>query len=428
MRNQSSDALIAAAQLDPISREAVAVPTFSDLPGIWITQMVVVGINSVGCWSQLLPQHSPAAGRPCARCQRSKVEMIADLARQRTQLELLGLEKRERLISERLHDGAPISVRPGSTPKTWRSAGTLKLWQTGARRVLGPAARCAVRELHADMLDIRQYPPPTDRLFPSRGGAWSTTVTWPDSLRTKAIACAAARAREALTNVIDLHRPTPIELEHHEELASLRVSEDEQGWASHIAQKLEGHIGMAPRYSHPGTVGACARHTPELKSPLSIPGLRPAGVGELLGWLDRRKRVEQLNQTVSVKIAALATVHARPPAGDFEGDSRPPTLVSKTIRDLFLGRVRRAASTPDKQIRTRQQPRCATNQCAFEYRTCAAWHDSHSWPTMDHSPAYVPGTALTSETSSEPRTELHWTGAGGVSTSFESRVPPEPGY
>ena len=41
--------------------------------------------------------------------QRSKVEMIADLARQRTQLleELLGLEKRERqAISERLHDGA----------------------------------------------------------------------------------------------------------------------------------------------------------------------------------------------------------------------------------------------------------------------------------------------------------------------------------
>ena len=101
--------LIAAAQVDPIISGAVAFrPYPRSLPRAGSPDRSIRsrGIDSV----QLDRIGSTAAGSVAlSLIQRSKVEMIADLARQRTQLleELLGLEKRERqAISERLHDGA----------------------------------------------------------------------------------------------------------------------------------------------------------------------------------------------------------------------------------------------------------------------------------------------------------------------------------
>src|SRR4051812_44678768 len=102
--------LIAAAQLDPIISGAVAVPTLSVfIATCWITRS-----SNQEPWASILLSSTvlaTLAGGSVALSliQRSKVEMIADLALQRSQLleELLGLEKRERqAISERLHDGA----------------------------------------------------------------------------------------------------------------------------------------------------------------------------------------------------------------------------------------------------------------------------------------------------------------------------------
>ena len=84
-------------------------------------------------------------------------------------------------------------------------------------------------------------------------------------------------ARETLTNVIKHARAHHIwiELEYHEGLASLRVSDDGVGISeAAMAQKAqEGHIGwhrFAQRHWRPGDSSTCARHLPEPKSLCSI--------------------------------------------------------------------------------------------------------------------------------------------------------------
>jgi two-component system, NarL family, sensor kinase len=191
--------------------------------------------------------------------QRSRVEMIEDLARQRSELleELLGVEKRERqLISERLHDGALQyvlvarqdieEVRDGSTDAADRVESALVECSTLLRDV--------VRELHPDVLARMGLKSAISALTASLGSRNGLAVdfdaaSWPDGLRTEADNVLYNAAREALTNVIKhaQAQSISIELQHHEGLASLRVADDGVGIsAATIARKAdEGHIGIA---------------------------------------------------------------------------------------------------------------------------------------------------------------------------------------
>ena len=150
--------LIAAAQLDPIISGAVAVPTLSAfIATCWITRS-----SNQEPWASILLSSTVLAALAggsvaLSLIQRSKVEMIADLARQRTQLleELLGLEKRERqAISERLHDGALQYVLVARQDMEDVRDGL----KVAADRVESALVECSgllrdvVRELHPDVL------------------------------------------------------------------------------------------------------------------------------------------------------------------------------------------------------------------------------------------------------------------------------------
>ena len=110
--------------------------------------------------------------------------------------------------------------------------------------------------------------------------------------------------REALTNVIKHARAHHIwiELEHHEELASLRISDDGVGISeATIARKAEeGHIGMASIRAKVLASGGqfdVRSTSPGTEVTVSIP-LRPAHRQAVGGLIVSGKRVEQLNQTV----------------------------------------------------------------------------------------------------------------------------------
>jgi two-component system, NarL family, sensor kinase len=252
--------LIAAAQLDPIISVAVAIPTLSVFTlTCWITKS-----SNGESWASIGLSSFALAGLAggsvaLSLIQRSRVEMIEDLARQRSELleELLGVEKRERqLISERLHDGALQyvlvarqdieEVRDGSTDAADRVESALVECSTLLRDV--------VRELHPDVLARMGLKSAISALTASLGSRNGLAVdfdaaSWPDGLRTEADNVLYNAAREALTNVIKhaQAQSISIELQHHEGLASLRVADDGVGIsAATIARKAdEGHIGMA---------------------------------------------------------------------------------------------------------------------------------------------------------------------------------------
>ncbi len=128
--------------------------------------------------------------------QRSRVDMIADLARQRSQLleELLEVERHERQsISGRLHDGALQyvlvarqdieDVREGSADAADRVASALAECSGLLRDV--------VRELHPDVLVRLGLKSAVAALTESLGSRAGLTVgfdadSWPDGLRTEA--------------------------------------------------------------------------------------------------------------------------------------------------------------------------------------------------------------------------------------------------
>ena len=252
--------LIAAAQLDPIISVAVAIPTLSVFTlTCWITKS-----SNGESWASIGLSSFALAGLAggsvaLSLIQRSRVEMIEDLARQRSELleELLGVEKRERqLISERLHDGALQyvlvarqdieEVRDGSADAADRVKSALVECSTLLRDV--------VRELHPDVLARMGLKSAISVLIESLGSRNGLVVdfdaaSWPDGLRTEADNVLYNAAREALTNVIKHAQAQSIwiELQHHEGSASLRVADDGVGIsAATIARKAdEGHIGMA---------------------------------------------------------------------------------------------------------------------------------------------------------------------------------------
>ena len=221
--------LIAAAQLDPIISVAVAIPTLSVFTlTCWITKS-----SNGESWASIGLSSFALAGLAggsvaLSLIQRSRVEMISDLARQRSELleELLGVEKRERqLISERLHDGALQyvlvarqdieEVRDGSTDAADRVESALVECSTLLRDV--------VRELHPDVLARMGLKSAISALTESLGSRNGLAVdfdavSWPDGLRTEADNVLYNAAREALTNVVKHAQAQSIwiELQHHE--------------------------------------------------------------------------------------------------------------------------------------------------------------------------------------------------------------------
>ncbi|MEE6138779.1 ATP-binding protein [Mycobacterium sp. 050128] len=251
--------LIAAAQLDPKISAAVAIPTLSVFVlTCWITRSA----NQEPWASILLSSFVLAAlaggSVVLSFIQRSRVDMIADLARQRRQLleELLEVERHERqAISERLHDGALQyilvarqdieDVREGSADAADRVASALAECSGLLRDV--------VRELHPDVLVRMGLKSALAALAASLGSRAGLSVdfdaaSWPDGLRTEADDVLYNAAREASNNVIKHARAQNIriELQHCDGLASLRVADDGVGISeAAIARKAdEGHIGM----------------------------------------------------------------------------------------------------------------------------------------------------------------------------------------
>lgn len=252
--------VIAAAQLDPFLSAVTAIPT--------VTAYVVVSwISQAGNeepWSSILLNTIVLSGLAAgsvalSRIQRSKVETIEELARQRTQLldDVLGLEKRERqALSERLHDG-PLQyvlvargdledVRAGSGP-------ALDLVET-ALKECSALLRDAVRELHPEILSRAGLKAAIEALADSIAARDDLAVdldssTWPEDFRTDADHLLYSAAREFTTNVIKhAHAQTlRIELSREAGEARLRIVDDGVGISdARLAKSIaEGHIGMA---------------------------------------------------------------------------------------------------------------------------------------------------------------------------------------
>jgi two-component system, NarL family, sensor kinase len=290
--------LIAAAELNPEVSGAMAIPTVFALVAVsWITKSA-----NQEPWTLILLSATVLAALAggsvaLSRIQRSRVNMIGDLARQRTQLleELLGLEKRERqALSERLHDGALQyvlaarqdleEVRSGSLVAVGRVESSLAETSHLLRNV--------VRELHPEVLAraglksaITQL---TDNMITRTELAVDLDArTWPDSLRTDADHVLYSAAREVLTNAIkhaQAHNVC-IELGRKPGLAFVRIADDGVGISSaSLSRSVEsGHIGLA---SIRAKVIASGGHFdvranfPGTEVTISIPLRQPAGGAE----------------------------------------------------------------------------------------------------------------------------------------------------
>src|ERR1700758_145223 len=291
--------LIAAAQLNSDISAAMAIPTVSALVVVsWITKSA-----NQEPWTSILLSATVlaalAAGSVAlSRIQRTRVDVIRDLARQRTQLleELLGLEKRERqALSERLHDGALQyvlaarqdleEVRSGSIVAVGRVESSL----TETSHLL----RDVLRELHPEVLARAGLKSAIIQLTNSMITRTELAVdidseTWPDSLRTSADHVLYSAAREFLTNTIKhahAHNVC-IELGRKPGLAFVRVADDGVGISpASVSRSAEsGHIGLA---SIRAKVLASSGHFdvranfPGTEVTISIPLRQPAGGAEL---------------------------------------------------------------------------------------------------------------------------------------------------
>ncbi len=251
--------LIAAAQLDPIISGVVAIPTVSVfIITCWITREA-----NHEPWASILLSATVLAGLAggsvgVSFIQRSRFEMIADLAEQRTQLlrELLGVEKHERqTISERLHDGALqcVLVARQDVEELREGSSTAVDRLDGALIECSQLLRDVVRELHPDVLSRLGLKSAIAALAESISSRTGLTVeidsrTWPEDLRTDADYLLYSAARETLTNIIKHAQAGHawIELERHDGRAVLRVADDGVGISeAALARKAaEGHIGL----------------------------------------------------------------------------------------------------------------------------------------------------------------------------------------
>ncbi len=238
----------------------MAIPTVSALVAVsWITKSA-----NQEPWTSILLSATVlaalAAGSVAlSRIQRSRVDMIRDLARQRTQLldELLGLEKREReTLSERLHDGAlqyVLAARQDSEEKcVWLNCRRVPSRIIACR--ISYLLRDVVRELHPEVLARAGLKSAITQLTDSIITRTELAVnlesrTWPDALRTGADHVLYGAAREILANAIKhAHAHNVyIELRRKPGLAFLRIADDGVGISpASLSRSVEsGHIGLA---------------------------------------------------------------------------------------------------------------------------------------------------------------------------------------
>jgi len=287
--------LIAAAQLDPVISAVVAIPTLSTfIATCWITQAA-----NYEPWASILLSSLVLAGLAggsvaLSLIQRSKVDRIAELARQRAQLlqDLLGVEKHERQsISERLHDGALQCVLVARQDMEDVRDGSM----AAADRVDSALVECSqllrdvVRELHPDVLARLGLKAALSALTESFTSRTELAVvldarSWPDGLRTDADYVLYSAARETLTNVIKharAHRVW-IDLERHDGLGSLRVADDGVGITEGVmAQRAqEGHIGLSSMLAKALAAGGqcdVRATSPGTEITISIPLQTPRG-------------------------------------------------------------------------------------------------------------------------------------------------------
>lgn len=252
--------LIAAAQLDPTISGAMAIPTVS---AFFITCAVTKTANEEP-WPSILLNTTVLAALAggavaVSLIQRARVEVIEDLAQQRTQLlqDMLGLEKRERQsISERLHDGAlqyVLVARQDMEDVREGSREAVDRVDTALVECSG-LLRDVVRELHPEVLARSGLKAAIETLAAgisarSRLNVEVEADTWPDDLRTDADHVLYGAAREALTNAVK-HAGAQnlwVELERDDGQATLRIADDGVGIsAERLARSVEaGHIGMA---------------------------------------------------------------------------------------------------------------------------------------------------------------------------------------
>ncbi len=252
--------LIAAAQLDPTVSAAMAIPTVAAFfvtsaitqsaykqpwPSILLTTLVLAAVAGASVAVSVL--------------QRARVERIADLVRQRTQLlqDLLELEKRERqAISERLHDGALQYVLVARQDIEYVRDGSREAVERIDEALIecSDLLRDVVRELHPEVLARAGLKAAIETLASGVSARSGLDVdvdarTWPDGMRTEADHVLYGAAREALTNVMKHAQAKKVwvELEQSGGQATLRIADDGVGISqSKLAGSLEGgHIGMS---------------------------------------------------------------------------------------------------------------------------------------------------------------------------------------
>ncbi|MCV7135189.1 ATP-binding protein [Mycobacterium hodleri] len=252
--------LIAAAQLSPYISTVVAAPTVLAFVAVsWITQSA-----NQEPWASILLSVSILMGLAAgsvalSRIQLTKVQVIAELARQRTQLlhELLAVEKRERQeVAERVHDGAlqyvlvarqdMEDVRAGDADSMDRVESAL----IEASRLL----RDVARELHPEVLARLGVKAALVHLAAGVNERPDLDVVidvddWPDDERCDADYVLFGAAREMVTNAVKhAHAKTIwITLRRSVGAAVLTVADDGVGISQAAITKSQddGHIGLS---------------------------------------------------------------------------------------------------------------------------------------------------------------------------------------
>jgi len=252
--------LIAAAQLSPYISTVVAAPTVVAFVAVgWITQSA-----NAEPWASILLSAAILAGLAAgsvalSRIQLTKVQLIAELARQRTQLlhDLLAVEKHERQeVAERVHDGAlqyvlvarqdMEDVRAGDADSVHRVESAL----VEASRLL----RDVARELHPEVLARLGVKAALVHLAAGVGERPDLEVKvdvddWPDDERFDADYVLFGAAREMVTNAVKHARAQTIwiTLRRSDATAALTVADDGVGLSQAAITKSQddGHIGLA---------------------------------------------------------------------------------------------------------------------------------------------------------------------------------------
>jgi len=252
--------LIAAAQLSPRISGAIAIPTV----GALLAASLITKSSNNEPWASIILSAAVLAGLAAgsvalSRIQRSKVEIIEQLAEQRTQLleQLLGLEERERQdLAERVHDGALQYVLVARQDLDDVRGGSIDAVDR-VESALGEASqllRDVARELHPEVLARLGLKSALAHLAAGVGTRSDLAVevdaqTWPDDERSGLDHVLYSAARELVTNAVKHARAHHIHIGLGQEArtATLTIGDDGVGISpAALRQSLaDGHIGLA---------------------------------------------------------------------------------------------------------------------------------------------------------------------------------------